>query len=268
MNNQLLQDEVKELEEQLSHKKQMLQSQGGVLQKNIYLIPLAIIIAGAFIGGGLALGLGGIGSTSSGQNAGLVAPNPAPDSGAPANITLRDVTKNDHIRGNANAPLTIVEYSDLECPFCKRFHPTMQQVMKEYDGKVRWVYRHFPLDQLHSKARKEAEATECANELGGNEKFWAYVDQIFEVTPSNNNLDPAELSKIAEFVKLDVNKFTACLSSGKYATHVADDLKDALSAGAQGTPYSVLINAKGEKTPISGAYPFENVKSIIDANLK
>jgi len=239
--------------------------------KNIYLIPLSIIIAGALVGGGLAYGLGNIGNGSASvsgntpQRAGL-APTPQPDK--PQEITLRPVTKDDHIRGNVNAPLTIVEYSDLECPFCKRFHPTMQQVLKEYPNKVRWVYRHFPLDQIHPKTRKEAEATECANELGGNEKFWAYIDRLFEITPSNNNLDPAELPNIAQFVKLDVNKFNACLSSGKYATHVADDLKDALSAGGQGTPYSVLINARGEKTPISGAYPFENVKSIIDANLK
>lgn len=268
MDNKSLQDEVKTLKEQLSHKKQMLRSQGGSSQKNMYLIPLAIIIAGALVGGGLAYGLGNIGNGSgsvsgnTGQRAGLA---PTPSSDKPQEITLRPITKDDHIRGNANAPLTIVEYSDEECPFCKRFHPTMQQVLKEYSGKVRWVYRHFPLDQIHPKTRKEAEATECAGEQG---KFWEYVDRIFEVTPSNNGLDPAELPKIAEFVKLDVSKFNACLSSGKYAKRVADDLQDAISAGGQGTPYSVLINAKGEKTPISGAYPFENVKSIIDQNLK
>ncbi|HEY4512581.1 MAG TPA: thioredoxin domain-containing protein [Candidatus Paceibacterota bacterium] len=103
------------------------------------------------------------------------------------------VTSADHIKGSLSASVKIVEYSDLECPFCKRFHTTMQEVMNTYnkDGKVAWVFRHFPLAQLHSKAPKEAEATECAAELGGNDGFWKFVDKINEITPSNNKLDQA-----------------------------------------------------------------------------
>lgn len=230
-------------------------------KSTIYLIPLAIIIAGAFIGGGLAYGLTGVNNNSLRANTDTQASDqPLP----PANIEVKPVSQEDHIRGDVNAPLTIIEYSDLECPFCKKFHPTMQQVLKEYPGKVRWVYRHFPLTQLHSKASKEGEATECAGEQG---KFWEYVDRLFEVTPSNDGLDPAQLPKIAEDVKLDVNTFSTCLESGKYANHVQEDAQDAVSAGGQGTPYSVLIDAKGGKTPISGAYPFEDVKKIIEASL-
>ena len=84
--------------------------------------------------------------------------------------------------------MKVVEFSDLECPFCKRFHATMQQTVAAYGGQVAWVYRHFPIDQLHSKAPKEAEATECAAELGGNDKFWAYTNRLMEVTPANNGL--------------------------------------------------------------------------------
>ncbi len=107
-------------------------------------------------------------------------------------ITLDPVTEKDHIYGNPAADLLLVEYSDLECPFCKRFHETMTQVMKEYGdtGKVAWVYRHFPLDSIHSKARHEAEATECAGELGGKDKFFEYLNKLMEITPSNNQLDP------------------------------------------------------------------------------
>ena len=106
-------------------------------------------------------------------------------------FTLDPVTPADHILGNPNAEVFIVEYSDLECPFCKQFHKSMLEIMSEYgaEGKVAWVYRHFPLDQLHSKARKEAEATECATELGGNDAFWEYTNKIFEITPSNNGLN-------------------------------------------------------------------------------
>lgn len=228
-------------------------------QKSTYYIPLAIIVAGAFIGVGLAFGLSNM-TISGTASAGL--DNGQPE--APKDIVMRAVTAQDHVRGDMNAPLTIVEYSDLECPFCKRFHTTMQQVMQEYAGKVKWVYRHFPLEQLHSKAPKEAEAAECAAEQG---KFWEFVDRLMEVTPANNGLDPAELPKIAEFVKINVATFTTCLESGKYKQKVDDDVKDAVSAGGQGTPYSVLIDKDGNKEPISGAYPFEDVKAILDAKL-
>ena len=132
----------------------------------------------------------------------------AGNASAESKITIegpRDVDENDHVLGNSNAPITIIEFSDTECPVCKKFHETMQKIMDEYgkDGEVKWVYRHFPLDQIHSKARKEAEATECANEIGGNEKFWEYINKIYEITPSNNGLDPAELLKIAKSIGLN-----------------------------------------------------------------
>lgn len=232
------------------------------MKKNIYLIPLSIIIAGALIGGGLAYGLATLGK--GGVASPGVAGSPGDDNAPAKTVTLREVTKDDHILGDFNALLALVEYSDTECPFCKRFHSTMQQVMKEYPGKVRWVYRHFPLTQIHPKAPKEAEATECAAEQG---KFWEYTDRLFEVTPSNNNLDLAELPKIAAFVKLDVTKFNTCLESGKYAKKVQADLQDAISAGSQGTPNTILIDAKGEKTTISGAQPYENIKALIESKL-
>jgi len=110
--------------------------------------------------------------------------------------SVAKVTKDDHVLGNINAPVKIIEFSDPECPFCKRFHITMEEIISNYGkgGQVAWVYRHFPLDSLHPKARKEAEALECAGEQG---KFWEYTSKIYEVTPSNNRLDPNQLYKIA-----------------------------------------------------------------------
>jgi protein-disulfide isomerase len=133
---------------------------------------------------------------------------------------------------------------------------------------VAWVYRHFPLDALHSKARKEAEATECANELGGSAAFWNYVDRLFEVTPSNNGLDLAQLPIIAQEIGLDRTAFKKCLDSGKFADYVAHDLDDARAAGGSGTPYSVVIAANSEKFTINGAQSYEEVKRIIDAALQ
>ena len=183
---------------------------------------------------------------------------------------MADISASDHIRGNPDAPVKIVEYSDTECPFCKRFHDTMKQVMDEYgkSGKVAWVYRQFPLTQLHSKATKEAEATECANELGGSDKFWAYIDRLFQVTPSNDGLDPAELPKIAEYVGLNVQKFNTCLLSGKYVSHIQSDTQNATATGGNGTPWSIIVATTGKKYPLSGAQPYASVKQLVELALQ
>ena len=187
---------------------------------------------------------------------------------------VQPVSSEDHIRGNPKAPVKVIEFSDFECPFCKSFHASLQQMMDDYgkDGKVAWVYRHFPIDEIHSKARKEAQAAECANELGGNDAFWAYTNRLFEITPSNNHLDLAQLPQIAEFVHLDKAKFDDCLSGdehgGKYAAHITANQKDGAAAGGSGTPYTLVVSAKGEIFPINGAMPYRAVKAIIDTALK
>ena len=184
------------------------------------------------------------------------------------------VTAQDHILGAPDAPVKVIEFSDFECPFCKAFHSTLKQVMADYGetGQVAWVYRHFPLDELHSKARKEAQAAECANELGGNEAFWAYAENIFEVTPSNNRLDLSLLPNIAEKVGLDRTNFEACLEGdgrgGKFADHIEDDYQDARASGGTGTPYTIIVSARGEVFPLSGAQPYGAIKSIIDLAIK
>ena len=187
---------------------------------------------------------------------------------------VKPVDGEDHIIGNLDAPVKLIEFSDFECPFCKRFHVTMKRLMDEYgnDGKVAWVFRHFPLDDLHSKARKEAQATECANELGGNEAFWAYADRLFEVTPSNNRLDLALLPRIAQEVGLDRAKFEACLGGdsrgGEFAAHIEADYQDARASGGTGTPFSLVIGPSGQTYPLNGAQPYAAVKSIIELALK
>lgn len=183
-------------------------------------------------------------------------------------INIKPVDKSDHILGDFNAPVKIVEFSDLECPFCKSFHPTVKQIVDDYDSKVALVYRHFPLDQIHSKARQEAVATECAAELGGNDKFWAYLDRLFEVTPANNGLDLKMLPEIAQYVGLDSQEFESCLFSGKYDSHVEEDLQDAIASGGRGTPYSIVIAPNGKRFPVGGAESYLGLKSIIDMALE
>lgn len=231
---------------------------------NALSVPVAIIFAGTIIGVSVIVSTK-IKSTTQPQNIGQqVAGQPTGNLEA-----VNKVTSKDHIRGNPNAKITIVEYSDTECPFCKQFHQTMKQIIAEYgdSGKVAWVYRNFPLDQLHPKARKESEALECANEVGGNDKFWEYTDRLYEVTPSNNRLEESELPKIAQYVGLDVQKFNSCLSSGKYAQHVEDDVKNATETGGNGTPWSILVTKDGKKYPLSGAQPYNSVKQTIEGIL-
>ena len=191
----------------------------------------------------------------------------AGDEAAPTEVSLQPVTKDDWIRGDVNAPVKIVEYSDTECPFCKRHHETLKKLVEEYKGKVAWVYRYFPIPSLHSKAPKEAEALECAGSLGGNDAFWKFTDMVYENTPTNDGLDPAELPKYAEKIGLDKAKFEACLSSGKFAEKVKKMSDDAVSAGARGTPHNVVVFGD-QKIPVAGAYPIEQFRSIIDPLLK
>ncbi len=184
-------------------------------------------------------------------------------------INIRPVTSSDHIRGDlSKAEVVLVEYSDMECPFCKRFHFTLKQIKDEYGDKFAWVYRHFPLDNLHPKARKEAQASECAAELGGNEAFWQFLDKVFEITPSNNKLDLNKLPEIAAEIGLNVDEFNKCLSSGKFVDKVQADYDDAVASGGRGTPHSVLISKSGEKVPVKGAVPSEQLRSLIDSLIK
>ena len=234
-------------------------------KKSNFAVPMAIIIAGALVAGALYFNKGS--GRSGTQNNLAVKDNNTVETAKENNV--KAISLADHIRGNPNAKVKVVEFSDPECPFCKRFHYTMNQIIGEYgkSGQVAWVYRHFPLDAIHSKARKESEALECANEQGGNAKFWDYLDGIFEVTPSNDGLDLAELPKIAEKIGLDKTKFNQCLESGKYAKRVADDLADGVNSGARGTPYSVVVAANGKKFVINGALPYTNAKAVIDQAL-
>jgi protein-disulfide isomerase len=178
------------------------------------------------------------------------------------------VSGTDYIRGNKNADIMLVEYSDLECPFCKQFHATAKKAVEDYSGKVAWVWRHYPIVQLHSKAPKEAEATECANELGGVDAFWKMADKIYEVSPTNNGLDLATLPKLASDIGLNQAAFKTCLDSGKYKAKIDEAVKAAVATGASGTPANFIINKKGEIWIIPGALPIDSVKTIIDEALQ
>ena len=226
-------------------------------RNNALLIPLSIVLAGAMIAGAVYLG---------GNKGGALALDSIQD--LKKEVKVEAVNSSDHILGSKTAEIVVIEYSDFECPFCKVFHNTMHQIVDEYDGKVAWVYRHFPIEQLHSKAKKESEASECAFDQGGNTLFWKYIDRLFATTNSNDSLDLAKLPQIASDLGLNVDLFNECLENGKYTKKIEDDIVKAMDAGASGTPYSVIINKDGKQTLIKGAEPIENVRLKIDSALK
>ncbi len=213
------------------------------MNQNKLILPGAIVIASLLIGGALIYTRTPQGTQNT-QGAAA-----AQSAEKPASVTIKPVVATDHILGNPNAKVVMVEYSDLECPFCKRFQTTMQQVIGTYgkDSTVAWVYRQFPIPSLHPKAPKESEASECVNELGGNVKFWQYIDKIYEITPSNNGLDPAQLVSVATGLGIDKKAFNSCLDSGKYTQAITEAYNDAIAAGGQGTPYTVVLT----KDPIT-----------------
>lgn len=228
-------------------------------QSNPYLIPGAIVIAGLIIAGAIYFAFF------------TKAPERTAGQTNDKTVDVRPIDKNDFILGNPDAPVVVLEYSDFECPFCKQFHESMNRIMKEYGegGKVAWVFRQFPLEQLHSKAPTEALASECAAAQGGNSAFWAYADKLF-TGPGNNQLDLAKLPQFASDIGLDRAKFEACLkdtSENGLMKNVTEDFNDAVQSGGQGTPYTHIV-MNGEVHSLGGALPYPALKAAVDLFIK
>ncbi|MEK7663844.1 MAG: DsbA family protein [Patescibacteria group bacterium] len=168
-----------------------------------------------------------------------------------------DITSENHIRGNVSAPITLVEFSDFECPFCESHVPTLERILSEYKDKVRLVYKHFPLTNIHPNAQKAAEASECASEQG---KFWEYHDILFKNQKSGLGID--KFKSWAVQLGLNASQFNNCLDSSKYKSKVDADTAEGASKRVNGTP-ATFIN--GEL--VEGAVPYESFKVKIDTLL-
>jgi len=206
----------------------------------------------------------------------IVANNPSP-TGAPSQPSQVTASADDDaVLGDKNAPVTIIEFSDYQCPFCRKFWTeTFNQIKRDYidTGKVKFVYRDFPLGSIHPAAEPAAQAAECARFVGkSDEAYYKMHDKIFQEGNILDGGDPitgpvrgtaqfgaTELKKWAKDIGYDID---SCLDSGKFKSEVQKDLADGQAAGGQGTPYFV-INGK----PLSGAQPFSAFKQVIDAEL-
>ncbi len=209
------------------------------------LTPVAIMVAGAFIGLGLYL--------SGGQSQNVAtAPTPAPAQptaeapveAGPQEALALELDENEFIYGNPDAEVFIVEYSDIDCPFCARVHPTLESIVDNSNGEIAWVYRHFPIEQLHPDATRKAMATECVGRLAGNDVYWEYLGDLIDQQPTSVHTNYG----------VSVAAFNECMEDPQIAQNVTDDVNRAVATGGRGTPHSIVSNREFGFA-VSGAQP-------------
>lgn len=205
---------------------------------------------------------------------------PQVTNGNPANVfsssePIKVSVDDDPVLGDKNAPITLIEFLDFECPFCKQsFEDTLPKLIKEYvdTGKVKFVIRDFPLD-FHKNAVKEAEAANCAREQGGDSAYFKYHDEMFKRTTSNGEgLALDQLPKIAKDTGLEVAAFNTCLDSGKFKAEIDKDVKDGINVGVGGTPHWFVGKSTQDGVidgiRVDGAESFETFQKLIEEQLK
>lgn len=217
--------------------------------------PAAILIAGVVIAGAIVYAFGfAPGATERGGSAATAEVKPVPP-----------VSESDHQLGASDPKLTLVEYSDLECPFCAQFHPVVKQVAEELSGEVAWVYRHFPLTQIHPNALPAALASECVAQQKGNADFWNFVDAIFL---QQAVLGQQLLETLAEEQGISAAQLKACMEKEETLAVVQQQFNDAVAAGGQGTPFTAVLDADGKQiATFPGSMTYAQLRGQVDALL-
>jgi len=220
--------------------------------RHSFTIPIAIILGGIVVAGSVYLSLREP-STSSGNG------NPS---------LVRPVSSDDHILGNPAAPVMIVEYSDFDCEYCKNFDDTLRQIIASEGagGEVAWVYREFPLSEIHPNAFPNARAAECSAKVAGNDAFWKFTSALFASQPIN----PSDYGTVAAAAGISGDAFAICYASASTTldARINADRQNAFDVGAQGTPYSLIV--VNGKTPVvmDGAFSYDAVKELVDEALQ
>ena len=226
-------------------------------------MPVAILLAGIIIALAVVVSSGNGNSFKLKNNNGKINVSDIGDT-----REMEQVTKNDHIKGDLNkAKIAVVEFSDLQCPYCRQIHPVLTKMVETYGTDVAWVYRHFPLESIHPRARISAHGSECAAELAGNDGFWKFIDGIFTYAGTTDPFTDEGLNTFAVNAGVNVDAFKACQTSGKYNDKIDDYLDDASSSGAQGTPDITVVNLKTGEAVHIGADP-SILASVIEKMLK
>jgi protein-disulfide isomerase len=223
--------------------------------------PISIVIAGAFIALAVFFASGGTQGITDNSNEGSDFGN----NGSNSASLIRAVSDDDHILGNPDAKVTIVEFSDYECPFCAQAHTIFEQVVEESNGEVNWAYRHFPLSSIHANAVNAAIASECVAQIGGNDAFWEFSKKLLQ---NQRGLGLEFYVQEAGALGVDESALLSCVNDSSVAEEVNADFDEAVAAGGRGTPFSVIISANGEFLPFSGALPYDKLKPLIEQALE
>ncbi len=169
----------------------------------------------------------------------------------------------DHFLGDRSAPVKIVEYAEVECPYCKKLQPILLRILSEYNGKVSFVYRHFPLT-IHPKSFTEATALECVAEDGGDEKFFRYLDKLYAASPSNNNIDLAILPRIAEEMGIQEETFSKCLASDRYRARILRDVETGIGLNVDSVPHLIVVAPDGKEFVFSKSPSYAALRAVIE----
>jgi len=220
--------------------------------KTNFTIPLAILFGGVIVAGAMYLSLE------------RTQPPISSNTGNPA--LVRPVNSTDHILGNPAAPVKIIEYADFDCDYCRDFSRTMHKVIADagVDGKVAWVYRQFPLIELHPNALKHAEASECVAKVAGDDSmaFWRFADALY----ANQPADPLRYGTLTTSVGVSGDAFVSCYGNAaiEVDARILADRQNALDAGAQGAPYSLIVVDGRTPVVLDGAYTYDAVRQVLD----
>lgn len=180
---------------------------------------------------------------------------------------LNPISESDHIMGNPNADIIIVEYADFECPYCKEFQKTMDKIMDLYGkkGEVAWVFRHFPIVESHPNAMEAAIASECVAEIRGQESFWRFADVIFSIS----NLTSEKIDLVVKNFGISEEEYGRCKNSNHHKVKIERDIADGDKLyefeNDFGTPYNIIFSKNGTSLTVMGSLPLENMVEIIDS---
>ena len=181
---------------------------------------------------------------------------------------IQPITEDDHILGNPDADVIVIEYSDFECPYCQEFHTTMRRIMDDFgaDGRVAWVYRQLPLDEVHINSKRISLTSECVAKIGGNAKFWEFTNRIFDNAPASilkNNTD-----QIVSSLGFNVEEIDQCVQDPETILAVENDMKDGQYFkeidSELGTPYNIIITKTGLSSNISGSISYQTIREVIE----
>lgn len=180
-------------------------------------------------------------------------------------VVALPVTAYDHILGNPSAPVKIIEYSDFECHYCAQFQQTLHRIMNDYGptGRVAWVFREFPLIKIHPNALQAARAAECVARTAGNAAFWTFADMLFTHQP----VIPSDIGKYAHDAGANPASVASCMINGSVNARIDRQRKNAIAAGAAGTPYALIVVPGAVPVVINGAYPYSYIKQQIETAL-